>query len=280
MKKYIVMATVAIMSANTVWAQYPPAFLTDENRPNGINWLPSPPSQKELSFAYDLYYYHWGHTQREGSTGELALSDESAKLNDVFSEALGVQIDSVSTPEILLLAERAVSDAQAANTKAKNYYQRKRPFAMFKEPSLKPWTDEMVAATYSYPSGHSIRGWIYALALTSLAPERADLLLARARQYAMNRVICGHHWKSDTDASVMLASGVYAAIVSTEEFQQQLAKARVEYERLKSEPTDVRRAKVVTLPVANGKAVNLQDTQATGNSGCVIIQKGQKVVSQ
>jgi len=31
----------------------------------------------------------------------------------------------------------------------------------------------------------------------------------RAQAYAMNRVICGHHWKSDTDASLLLAATIY-----------------------------------------------------------------------
>ncbi len=79
----------------------------------------------------------------------MALEDESAHLGDVFSQAIGINLSRENTPEIMLLAERATSDVQSANVLIKNHYQRVRPFAQFKEPSLKPWTDEEEASTYS-----------------------------------------------------------------------------------------------------------------------------------
>ena len=124
----------------------------------------------------------------------------------------------------MLLAERATTDANNANRKVKEYYQRTRPFAQFKEPSLKPWTDDEEAETFSYPSGHTARGWMYAFVLASVAPDLAPGLFYRARIYAENRVICGHHWKTDTDAALMLAAGTFATVVSTDGYQEQLKK--------------------------------------------------------
>ncbi len=46
--------------------------------------------------------------------------------------------------------------------------------------------------------------------------------MARAVEYALNRVICGHHWKSDTNATLLLVVGVFPVVASTEKFQQQL----------------------------------------------------------
>jgi hypothetical protein len=51
-----------------------------------------------------------------------------------------------TTPEIYLLCGRAVTDVQSANRDVKNVWQRTRPFAQFKEPSLKPWEDEEEAS--------------------------------------------------------------------------------------------------------------------------------------
>ena len=48
-------------------------------------------------------------------------------------------------------------------------------------------------------------------------------------------MVCGHHWKSDIDASLLLASAMFANIVCTDEYQQQLVKAREEYKRIKEE---------------------------------------------
>ena len=241
MKKNILMI-IALCMMIMAHAQRPDGYLSNDNRPRGIYWLPQPPSLTSGSFGNDFYHYQWGKEQR-AEKGEQALWDESAALRDVFSEAMGVKLDSETTPEIMLLVERAVVDAYAANSDAKKYYQRRRPFATFNEPSLKPSTDEKESKTLSYPSGHSSRGWMYAMVLSTVAPERTEDLMARARQYAENRVICGHHWKSDIDASLMLTAGVFTNIVVTDAFQHQLAKAREEYQRIMA--TQPRRSIVI-----------------------------------
>jgi len=95
---------------------------------------------------------------------------------------------------------------------------------------------------WSYPSGHSARGWMFALVLCSVAPERAEAIAVRANAFAMNRVICGHHWKSDIDAGKALATVLFAAISGTQEYQEQLQKARAEYVKIAypDNPTSVR----------------------------------------
>ena len=52
---------------------------------------------------------------------------------------------------------------------------------------------------------------MFALVLCSVAPERAEAIAVRANAFAMNRVICGHHWKSDIDAGKTLATVLFAA---------------------------------------------------------------------
>ena len=276
MKKCILMA-MAIVTVSSVFGQnkFPDGFLTDENRPSAIAWLPLPPKLTSAEFSNDFYYYQWGRELRETGVGELALYDESAPLEDIFGPALGIEMSRTTTPEIMLLVERAVSDANAANKKVKNYYQRTRPFAQFKEPSLKPEEDEEEAGTFSFPSGHSSRGWMYALVLATVSPENAEMLFYRARIYALNRVICGHHWKSDIDASLMLAAGIFATLVCTDEYQAQLVKAREEYKSLK-EGTSVPKAAIIQHPATTQYTVN--GAPATENSRGIVIQNGQKAL--
>lgn len=144
-------------------------------------------------------------------------------------------------------------------------------------PSLKPEEDEEEAGTYSYPSGHSARGWMSAFVFATIAPELAEKLYARAREYAMNRVICGHHWKTDIDASLMLSAGLFATIVCTDEYQAQLVKARAEYRMLMEGPTGVRQSTIVAHPAAT-QAYTVSGTPATENSRGIVIQNGQKAV--
>ena len=278
MKKVLFLA-ILFVSFTNVWGQnkFPEGYLTDETRPNGFVWLPPPPELTGADFTYDFYYYQWGRQQRNSGLGELALNDESAPINEVFGGMLDITLDYENTPEIMNLYERAVTDALAANKKVKNIFQRTRPFAQFKEASLKPETDEEEAGTYSYPSGHSTRGWMTALVLATVIPEAAEALFFRARLYSLNRVICGHHWKTDIDASLMLATGIFATIVCTDEYQAQLVKARAEYKAIMEKETGVPQASGGKA-AASKQAYTINGMPATENSRGIIIQNGQKKI--
>ena len=240
------MALLLVSGANHVWAQYPDPFFTDETRPNPLYYLYEPPVNSktpEGEFYNDWWFYEWGKTEREYS---YAVWDEDAELMSeeelgVFNDVIGIEIGD-KAPEIILLAQRAVSDVVRANKVAKNHFQRVRPFAFYEEPSIASEKDEHLAQTWSYPSGHTARGWMFGLVLASIAPERAEAIAVRANAFAMNRVICGHHWKSDIDAAKIEASVLFAAITGTPEYQEQLKKARAEYLKIAypDEPASVR----------------------------------------
>ena len=220
----------AITQAQVV---YPDPFLTDEERPDGLVFLPAPPEVTDPVFCNDFYYYQWGKLQRETPAGILAKQDGPQELYEAFSEVFGTTISPVLTPEIDKLAGGASSDAHRANKRVKNFYQRKRPFVQFAEPSLVPETEEEEARDYSYPSGHATRGWVYAMTLALVEPDSANVLLTRAREYGMGRIIAGYHYKSDVDASIMLAASIMGALNGNEAFKKQLKKAREEYARIK-----------------------------------------------
>ena len=237
MNKIFLTAVAVIVSVNC-WGQFLPAgYLTDEMRPKDYAFILPPPSSTSGAYANDVYYYQWGRDMRANEElSEQALSDENVSLYKVFDEdIIGINLSRRTTPEIIRLCERAVSDANKANTAVKDEYQRVRPFVAFEEPSLNPGADAEKAESFSYPSGHASRGYAFALALCTVVPECTSQIMLRAEYYALNRVVCGHHWKSDIDASLLLASAIFANVVCTDEYQQQLVKARQEYKRVKEE---------------------------------------------
>lgn len=232
----MLVAILLLSGATNVRAQYPDTFFTDETRPNPLYFLYDPPVNSKTpdgEFYNDWWYYEWGKTQREYS---YAVWDEDAELMSeeelgVYNDVMGIEVGD-KAPEIIQLARRAVNDVVRANKMAKNHFKRVRPFAFYCEPSIAPEKDEHLSQTWSYPSGHTARGWMFALVLASIAPERAEAIAVRANAFAMNRVICGHHWKSDIDAGKIEASVIFAAITGTPEYQEQLQKARAEYEKI------------------------------------------------
>ena len=116
------------------------------------------------------------------------------------------------------------------STSTQDYYRRTRPFAYFNEPSLVSAIDSVKRNTYSYPSGHAVRGWMYALTLALVVPDATEELMKRAEEYAMSRIICGRHYKSDIEASLVEATAIMSRLLSNEAFTKQLSKAREEYQ--------------------------------------------------
>ena len=107
---------------------------------------PSTRRPPEGEFYNDWWFYEWGKTQREYS---YAVWDEDAELMSeeelgVYNDVIGIEIGD-KVPEIILLAQRAVTDVARANKVAKNHYQRVRPFAFYGESSITPDRDEYLA---------------------------------------------------------------------------------------------------------------------------------------
>lgn len=283
MKKNIFLALVALsLSVNVIADDFRAPFLDQsltEDPSYGI-WIPDPPKLTSGAFSDDFYYYQWGLEQRTVTgVADIAIYDESAPLEEVFGEVMQIPLSRETTPEIMLLCERATADAHEANKMLKNKYQRIRPFATFKDESLIPETDEEEAATFSYPSGHSSRGYMFALVLGALDPAMAPLLMKRATLYAQNRVICGHHWKSDIEASLLLTAGVFSMVVGTEGFQEQFKKARAEYEQIKAStrmdaPRSATASGSATIYDMQGRRLNAEPKKG------MYIQDGQKHVNK
>jgi acid phosphatase (class A) len=86
----------------------------------------------------------------------------------------------------------------------------------------------LTAAQNSYPSGHALTGYLEGLTLAELVPEKRTELLARADDYAFNRLVCGVHLRSDLEASRRAAYVIFGYMMATPHFQHDLAAARAE----------------------------------------------------
>lgn len=208
-------------------------FLSAEERPNHLKFITSPPAFGSKDFDNDSYFYEIGKEQRSTPRGVQAALDEVQWMSKAFSGSAGFVIGPEECPEIFKLVEGAKKDANEVNKAAKDYYHRERPFVHFGEPSLVPEYDAEYADSWSYPSGHTIRGWVYAFTLALVVPDSTEALISRAQEYAINRVICGRHYKSDIDAALVEATAVMCRLMSNEAFQAQLARAREEYALIK-----------------------------------------------
>jgi acid phosphatase (class A) len=142
----------------------------------------------------------------------------------------GVAIDDAQAPATLRLLHRVELDVRTVGTPAKNHYGRLRPMIGNDAPICVPREDWM-KTNASYPSGHSMTGWAWALILAELKPEKADALLAVGKAMGDSRAICGVHFPSDIEAGRTLGAAMVARLHAEPQFQADLAKAREELAR-------------------------------------------------
>ena len=84
---------------------------------------------------------------------------------------------------------------------------------------------------YGYPSGHSTTGYLEALVLVMIVPEKRDAIMARADDYAHSRVVCGVHYPTDVAASKYVAYAIMGIMMNNSQFRKELEAARAETRR-------------------------------------------------
>jgi acid phosphatase (class A) len=93
----------------------------------------------------------------------------------------------------------------------------------------------------SYPSGHTTIGWIWALILAEIAPERINAILSRGLAFGESRVVCNVHWESDVVAGRTLGAGVVARLHADAAFREDLEAAKVEFAAIRAKGLKPRR---------------------------------------
>lgn len=215
-----------------IMAGEPHPYFTSPEMPNALHYLPAPPLNNEMRFAYDTAQYNWGKSVRNTPRGEKARLDAEfsvKRIAEVFSPVMRIEISEKNTPQIWKLLTDATKTAGYACDSAKITYMRKRPYMVFHEPTLVPEDEEELSHNGSYPSGHTTLGWSSALILCELNPEEQDAILKEGFEYGQSRVIAGFHWQSDVDAARLVASAAFARLHTSKAYLKQLRKAQKEY---------------------------------------------------
>ena len=166
-------------------------------------------AEEILDFKTILYYQQF----RTAKDCEQANLDERTSLAAMFGGPNGVlNNDEVRRLSGFLLKAYASSGVNAYI--AKSTFRRPRPYV--KSSLVKPCIP--LEDSYAYPSGHSMVVRLYAQILAKVFPERAELLLKRASQYSLSRVIGGVHHPSDVRAAFVLADYMAKEMIENENF--------------------------------------------------------------
>jgi len=202
----------------------PKGYLDPEALPDSLALLPPPPADGTAAKAADQEAFEQAMRASDGRWGLAAVDAELewGTLIRPFEEILGTSLSDGSKPHAEMLRRRSMVDAGLSTYRAKNHYDRARPFVENNVGSCKPEQEEALEGDGSYPSGHTAVGWMLALVLTELAPANQDALLERGYDYGESRVVCGAHWLSDTTAARVMASATFARLQADPTFRAQL----------------------------------------------------------
>lgn len=186
--------------------------------------LPAPAADS-ASTREDLAELHRLEGSRTPTQVKAAQADDGEEDMFVFRTVLGPSFEGSKLPVIAAFQAHVLSEAVAASGTLKDSFMRARPYQV--DATLHP-VCARTSGHNSYPSGHSMVGYLMALTLTEMVPERQSELLARADDYARNRLVCGVHYRADTVASKATSYAVFGELMRTPRFVEDLKAARQE----------------------------------------------------
>lgn len=208
-----------------------PGYLTPGSTPNSEFLLPPPPAAATTALALDQDISRNSLGLQDSPRWALAAEDADLtfpRAAGAFACSLNVSISEQETPHLYKLLRRVLSDAGTSTSKAKNRYQRPRPFMVNNQRTCTPDAEQRLRMSGSYPSGHSSAGWAWALILSEISPEQADAILARGRAFGQSRVICNVHWQSDVIEGRNMGAATVARLHADPLFRADLESARSE----------------------------------------------------
>jgi acid phosphatase (class A) len=207
-----------------------PSFVSAEET-RAFQILPTPSAAQSDKTNAELAELHRIEGTRSDAQKSAAMADDKEETIFIFKHQLGDWFNAQTLPQMAAFGMRVKNDEGINTAPAKTGFARVRPYNL--DTSLHP-----ICATKTkddaYPSGHATTGYLMALTLIDMVPEKRDAILNRADDYANNRLICGVHYRSDIEASKLLAYTIHAVMANKPQYQQELAVARAEVQRLQA----------------------------------------------
>jgi acid phosphatase (class A) len=187
--------------------------------------LPPPPGRDSGIATSELEELHRIEASRTPTQIAQAQIDDHEEDIFIFRSVLGPNFTAEALPVTAALSAQIRTDESAASGPLKKTYRRPRPYQV--DGTLHP-VCTVNPEPNSYPSGHSLSGYLLAFTLVQIVPEKRQEIFDRADEYANNRLICGVHYVSDTEASRKVAYAIFGSLAASPRFQRDLAAAREE----------------------------------------------------
>ncbi|MEO6918561.1 MAG: phosphatase PAP2 family protein [Collimonas sp.] len=188
-----------------------------------IKLLPPPPADDSLQTKAELSEILALQASR---TPEMVLRSQADSTENIwrFADVMGVRFKREQLPVFEKFFERVEASEGAVVDPYKDIWKRPRPYLYSNQ--VKP----VVKLSHSgaYPSGHATGGTLMGIVLANMVPEKRAEIMARAAEYANNRIIGGVHYRSDIEAGRITGTVIAARLQTRDDFNMSFEAARKE----------------------------------------------------
>jgi acid phosphatase (class A) len=168
---------------------------------------------------------------QKSRTKEQEASAQGDLDKDVFrfADVLGDKFKTEDLPLTTALFKKAVEAGANAVKPIKKFYDRPRPFIVDKD--IHPCVKEEDTAE-SYPSGHATAGYVMAVLLANMVPEKKAEIFARGWLFAHNRLVGGVHYRSDVEGGRIAGTLVACQLLKDHKFKKEFDAAKAELRKV------------------------------------------------
>ncbi len=214
----------ALLSA-AGFAGTPQAYFVASAEIDAADMLPAPPADDSATNKAEIRQLHQIEDRRTPAAVAHAQADAAERDIFIFKPVLGDGFNAKALPLTAALSAHVEEDELADIEPVKRVFGRLRPYQFDK--SLHP-VCRATMKNDSYPSGHAMSGYLEALVLASMLPEKKDAIFARADDFAHSRLVCGVHHATDLEASKELAYALFGVMADSARFKVERSAAERE----------------------------------------------------
>jgi acid phosphatase (class A) len=224
MKKYASLAAglLLLVIGSAAQAEDAKPFITNKDVDLTMI-LPPPPANDSAETKAELGEVLTLQVTRTPEMEARAVADAEENVWR-FADVMGPNFTKDRLPKFSAFFDRVVETEGAVVDPAKDVWKRPRPHQLsdLVKPAVK------LSSSGSWPSGHATVGTMMGIILADMVPEKRAEIMARAAEYAHNRVVGGIHYPSDVEMGKISGSVIAAVLLNRDDFKADYDVAKAE----------------------------------------------------
>lgn len=195
-----------------------------KNKPDVVALLAPPPLANSPEQAADMAETIAVHNENKPTDAAAAKAEQKLTIF-AFTPVISSFFQPGKFPKTEDFLKNVQGDTEIVEDAGKEHWKRPRPYTV--NPELARGATDL-EKSFSYPSGHSTRGTVFALVLADLFPEKREAILGVGRNIGWHRVEIARHYPTDIYAGRVLAQAIVRELKTSPKFQADLATAQQE----------------------------------------------------